>query len=148
MSEREVRDFFRGTIACDLLSLCIGDMIGAGSTRTVFRTPDPEIVLKFETSAQRFQNIMEWETWQIVKDTNYKEWFVPCINIADCGSILKQNFARDMEPNEVPETLPAFFADVKKENFGMYNGHVVCRDYGNHMLIDRGLTKKMIKADW
>ncbi len=148
MSERDVREYFRGTICSDLLSLCISDAIGTGSTRTVFKTPDPTVVLKFETSAQRFQNIMEWETWQIARDTKYALWFAPCIAISDSGTILKQGFARDMTLAEAPDTLPAFFADVKRENFGIYDGRVVCRDYGNHLLIDRGLTGKMTKAEW
>lgn len=148
MSHKEVQAYFTNTIANDLLNLFARRHIADGSTRTVYRI-NTEQIAKFECDAGRFQNVMEWETWEIVKHTKYKEWFAPCIEISDNGSILVQAFCRDLEPAELPEKLPVFFCDVKKENFGMYEGHVVCRDYGNSYLIDRGFnTKKMKKAEW
>ncbi len=148
MTEEAVKRYFQNTISNDLFSLCVGSLVAVGSSRTVFRASNPEFVYKFETSAHSFQNMMEWETWQIVKDTKHKKWFAPCSAISDCGTVLAQVYCRDLEINELPEELPAFFADVKRDNFGIYKNQIVCRDYGNHFLIDRGLTNKMIKAEW
>lgn len=144
-----IKEYFPGTIAGDLLYLCVDKQIGDGSTRKVFKSSlVPNTVFKFETTSQRFQNILEWETWEIVKTYKHKLWFAPCLRISDCGTILVQAFCRDLEDNELPEEIPSFFADIKRENFGMYEGHVVCRDYGNTFLIDKGLNNKMKKAEW
>ena len=148
MTDSEVRANFPGTLAKDMLSLCLGEAIGEGSTRTVYRSTNPDYVYKFETSARRFQNIMEWETWDIIRLTKHKLWFVPCVDIADCGTILVQKYARPLEIHELPEDIPAYFADVKQSNWGMYQGHPCCLDYGNTFLIDKGVNNKMRKAEW
>src|SRR6267154_323177 len=115
MSDKDVRSYFINVISQDLLSLVVGDVISVGSTRTVYRATEASKVVKFETIERRFQNIMEWETWQIVKDTKYKLWFAPCVDISPCGTILVQKFCRDLEDRELLDEIPAFFADVKRE---------------------------------
>jgi hypothetical protein len=145
----DTEKYFSNTISNDLFALVAGKIVDIGSTREVFRdSRDTNHVLKFETGAQRFQNVMEWETWQVVKWTPQKFWFAPCADISPNGSILVMKYCRDMEDDELPEELPAFFADIKRSNFGIYDGHVVARDYGNSYLIDRGLTRKMRKVEW
>lgn len=148
MQNQEILKYFTNTISGDFLQLFAGDAIAAGSTRIVCKGINNSTVIKFETCAKRFQNIMEWETWQIIKHTPFKRWFAPCIDISDNGAILIQEFCRDMELKELPEELPAFFCDIKKDNFGIYNDLVVCRDYGNSYLIDNGANKRMKKAEW
>lgn len=143
--------YFNTVVSKDLLDLCTDKAISQGSTRSVYKSAlAADEVLKFETSARRFQNILEWETWQIVQYfPKHKRWFVPCVSISDCGTILIQKYARDLEESELLAELPVYFADIKRENFGMFNGQVVCRDYGNTFLIDRGFnTTRMKKADW
>lgn len=148
MNDKEVRQYFTNTIAQDLFDLVAPECIAIGSTRTVFRANSKQ-VFKFETNAKRFQNIIEWETWEIVKHTKFAKWFAPCIDISNNGAILAQEFCRDLEDSELPEEVPVFLCDIKRSNFGMLDGNVVCRDYGNNYLIDRGFnTKKMKKAEW
>lgn len=145
----ELATYFNNAISRDLFQLCTGAKLADGSTRTVFKLAlNPSQVLKYETVAGRFQNIMEWETWQMVRWTKFAKWFAPCHHISDCGTILIQEYCRDLTNDEIPEELPAFFTDIKRENFGMHGGNVVCRDYGLSLLMDRGLTNKMKKAEW
>lgn len=148
MSDREVRGHFTNTIAQDFLDLFAAEIISEGSTRTVYRSINRDYVIKFETYAKRFQNVVEWETWSIAKHTKFKDWFCPCSDISSNGTILIQRFARDLEEAEWPKELPSFFADVKPENFGWLDGKVVCRDYGNSYLIDKGFSSKMTKVQW
>lgn len=44
--------------------------------------------------------------------------------------------------------MPVFLTDFKPENFGLLNGRVVCHDYGNHLLHERGMSTAMRNAPW
>jgi hypothetical protein len=44
--------------------------------------------------------------------------------------------------------MPAFFTDLKRENFGLLLGRLVCHDYGVNLLMENGMTKRMRKANW
>ena len=48
----------------------------------------------------------------------------------------------------LPAEVPAFFTDLKPGNWGIYNKHPVALDYGKHMMLERGMTSRMRKADW
>ena len=48
-----------------------------------------------------------------------------------------------------PEKVPAYLTDLKKANFGMLNGRLVCHDYGLHMMREVGIaSRRMVKARW
>jgi hypothetical protein len=153
-SELQSLYFNVNTITCDFFHLICSERLGKGVAREVYRSAfDPTMVFKFEKDAGSFQNIMEWETWQNVKFTadlknDYAQYFAPCLGISPCGTILAQRYARPLQDEELPKELPAFFTDIKKSNFGILNNKVVCVDYGNNLLMTRGLTHKKIKADW
>jgi hypothetical protein len=146
-----IYDCFPTVVSKDLFELVCGTKLGEGVARQVYRSNlDPSTVLKFETSAGSFQNILEWETWEAVKFTPYVKWFTPCVCISSCGTVLVQKFARNVEDIDIAahSHLPAFFTDIKKDNWGVLDGQLVCRDYGRTLLLDRGLSKKLRKADW
>ena len=84
-----VWDHFGNTVSRDLLDMCIGTRLGGGLSREVFSFgPDPSLVIKIETEAGHFQNIIEWHTWERIERTRTAKWFAPCVRISDDGKIL------------------------------------------------------------
>ena len=142
--------FSRNTITADFFSLITGDLIGEGSSRAVYECKlDPDIVIKFEHRAGSFQNVAEWQVWDRVGCVlEIKDWFCPCVAISACGSILIQKRAQNIREKELPKRVPAFFTDMKMENWGLYKGKPVIRDYGTHLLLENGMTKRMITPHW
>lgn len=132
----------------ELFRLICGDLIGSGVGRSVYtNTLDSDLVIKFEENAGSFQNVMEWQTWEIVKDTQFAKWFAPCIAISPCGTVLVQK--KTTRADKYPAELPAFLCDIKKSNYGVLkNGDFVCHDYGFHMLMEKGMSKRMQKVSW
>ena len=153
-SELERLYFNANTITLDFFNLMCSERLGKGVSREVYRSAfDPNIVFKFEKDAGSFQNIIEWETWQNVKFTSglkqdYAQYFAPCLAISPCGTILAQAAARPLDHTQLPEYIPSFFTDIKKENFGIIDDKIVCIDYGNNLLMTLGLNKRQRKADW
>ena len=145
-----ILEYFDNTIARDVLyTLIKGDLLGTGVARQVYRCAfDSSLVVKIETTSRSFQNVLEWEAWDAVRLTKYKDWFAPCVSISPCGTVLLQKYTRDLEPDEVPKDVPNFFCDLKVDNWGFYEGRPVCRDYGRTLLMDKGLSSKMKKADF
>lgn len=129
----------------EIESLILGDKLGYGMSRVVYESKlNSTVVFKIEESARRFQNIKEWELWNEHKF--YKpvaDWLAPCVDISACGSILIQK--RTSHPIKWPEKLPTFLTDVKKSNFGLLDGKLVCHDYGNVIF---NLSLRMKKVDW
>lgn len=135
-------------VAHDLfLMLTGGRVLGSGMSRTVY---DWELadnaVVRFEEEGHH-QNVIEWETWQRVRDTDMAKWFAPCLEISPCGRVLVQAMAKDLK-GDLPKKVPAFFTDLKRDNWGKYKGRRVCRDYGIHLMLEKGMSGRMRKADW
>lgn len=108
----------------------------------------PDSVVKVESAAGFFQNVMEWEAWQRLKDTEFAKWLAPCEWISPSGTVLIMKKTIPARDREYLDRMPAFLSDLKKANYGMYNGRLVCHDYGTHLLMDHGMTKRMRKAHW
>lgn len=142
--------YFNNTLSKDLFNLVAGDKISEGSDRSVYNFAlNSDLVVKFETTSKGFQNIMEWETWKVVEnDKDAKRWFAPCIQISPCGTILLMEKTTPAPRDKYPLKIPAFLTDTKYSNYGILRGKFVCHDYGLHLLMENGLTKRMIKADW
>lgn len=144
-----MQSYFNTTIAKDLLDLIVGDLIGEGAFRTVYvYKPNPDYVVKFETGAQCFQNVIEHYTWGQVEETEFAKWFAPVHLISSCGTVLLMRRTEPLQKSQLPGKMPGFFTDMKRTNFGMLNGQVVCHDYGANLLMSNGLKKKMVKARW
>ena len=135
------------TVLRDVFWLLCGRELGRGAARIVYATKAfDEAVIKIEDGGGSFQNIIEWETWQVVKGTELERWFAPCIDISSCGTALIQ--ARTVQPRNYPKQLPIFLTDTKRSNYGLYKGRFVCHDYGLHMLWEFGMSKRAKKAHW
>lgn len=92
---------------------------------------DSTKVIKVENCDERFQNVMEWETWNSCKDIKgLSKWLAPCYAISHSGTFLIMERTLDLRLEEMPKLLPQFIDDRKIENLGMLNGQVVARDYG------------------
>ena len=127
--------------------LLCGWQLGGGMSRTVYSCNLlPDSVVKVEERGGNFQNIVEWETWSRVRDTKFAKWFAPCSWISPTGAVLIM--ARTSPAELYPSEMPAFFCDFKRENYGRYNGCLVCHDYGTNMLFEFGMTKRMKKVEW
>ncbi len=145
-----VEEYFKNTVSKDLLSLVVGDKIGYGLGREVYEyLPDKSLVIKFETKAKSFQNITEWETWQRCQWViGIHQWFAPCISISDCGTILLQKRTHTVDVLKYPDKIPAFLSDTKVSNYGFIGRQFVCHDYGTHLMMENGMTKRMRKVNW
>jgi hypothetical protein len=132
----------------DLMGMIIGDELGYGiDRRTYVFAQDPTKVVKFQIEQNYFQNALEFEVWQQVKNTPYERWFAPCYGITAGGSVLLQARTGPL-PKKLPELMPAFLFDFQRKNYGTYKGRIVCHDYGFPKIITSGLSKRMKKADW
>ena len=133
----------------ELKSLMLGELIGEGMSRKVYACKhDPDYVVKVEDRARMFQNVAEWEAWTWVRGTKKEKWLAPCLDISACGSILLQRRAGPLRPQARPKTVPAFLTDVKRENFGYLDGHLVCFDYGTILSGFRDLSAKPKKTNF
>lgn len=150
MSESTWRQAF--DLLCD-------QQIGYGMSRRVFSSKLlPDCVIKVEDGAERFQNIIEWETWQRIKNTEHSRWFARCRWISPNGVILIMERTRPAAPSEFPARMPAYLCDFKRTNYGMAPSQdrhgkpgkewFVCHDYGTNLLFENGMTKRMRKAEW
>lgn len=146
----DAASYFAGTIPKDLFRLIAGEQLGKGIGREVYVfLPIPTLVIKFEIAATSFQNVLEWETWDRIKDCpRVARWFAPIVSISICGSILLQKRVEKARLNEYPDKVPAFVADLKRANWGMLNGKLVCIDYGRTLLMEEGMTTRMKRASW
>lgn len=129
-------------------SLLCSELIGRGSARKVYACRvDPTLVVKIEKGGRSFQNVSEWEIWDYGYD-EFSKWLAPCVQISSCGGILLQKRAEPLRDSDLPERIPAFLTDIKKENFGMLNGRVVCVDYGTMIARVTDASRRLVKARW
>ena len=128
--------------------LC-SQVIGEGSARKVYSSAIlPDCVVKVEESSKSFQNIAEWQAWQQVKDTPAAKWFAPCVEISPSGSVLLMRRVERVPKSMYPKRVPAFFTDLKRANWGLLEGRMVCCDYGVTNLIHYGMTSGTKAAKW
>lgn len=136
-------------IQYESLNVLCGDKLGEGIHRTVFRNAfDYGMVVKIANNEAGIRaNIEEMQTWNDVHG-EVQHWFAQCRHLSSYGSILIQEFVPSIPKGKYK--IPAFFTDLKQDNFGLVVGteksQVVCRDYGFHLLREKGMTKKLI--DW
>lgn len=133
----------------ELQSVVCGDLLGEGSARKVYVCKlNSDHVVKVETRGGSFQNVSEWETWSWVQGSQMARWFAPCEFISNCGSILIQKRVEPIRLNERPPMLPAFLCDLKRENFGILGGKIVCCDYGTVPSAIRNASRRMVRVEW
>lgn len=129
--------------------LLCGDLIAEGCSRTVYECDyDKSCVVKIhrDTEFLPSDNILEWELWDMIKymDNEASKWFAPCVRISDNGRILIQKKTKPLTDKQWSQLskVPSFLSDIKRENFGMYKGHVCMHDYA-FTLYRLGISNKM-----
>lgn len=139
--------------------LLCDEMIGRGMSRNVFSSKIlPDCVIKVEEGSGQFQNVIEWETWQRVKDTPASRWFAACKWISPNGTLLVMERTRPPGMGDYPEKMPVFLCDFKRANFGLSQlpdvktgkptNTFVCHDYGTNLLFENGMSKRLRAANW
>lgn len=142
-------DYFKEVIEHDFFKMFCGEKIGEGKGREVWTYAfDDKYVIKFETHKHSFQNVTEWKLWNDAHPCfpEARNWLAPCYRISECGRVLMQE--RTTPAVKFPRKVPAFLTDLKRDNFGMFEGRFVCHDYGYHLMCNEGLSTKMKKAKW
>lgn len=134
----------------DAFNLLCGNKIGSGIHRDVFECRlRPDLVVKVEIveTWRYFANVHEMKFWN---DNEYRKditkWLAPCEYLSPDGRILLQ---RRVDPigskTRLPDKLPAFLTDVKKDNYGLLDGRLVCFDYA---LSIPNPSTRLKKVDW
>jgi len=129
--------------ADDLANLVIGDFVASGQTRDVYVwRPDPSCVVKVQRfGAPWFQNITEYETWHAARGTPAEKWLAPVCWCSRSGHILVQKRTYPTD-KPLPRSIPKFLEDSKRSNWGLWDGRMVCHDYGTASAINNGVRSK------
>lgn len=145
----ETSEYFKAnTISRDFFHLIVGEKIGYGVARETYEcNTDKNLVIKFETGGQSFQNIIEHKFWE---DNSHCEevnrWLAPVVSISTCGSVLLMKRTEPIPRSfKLPLKMPSFLGDFKRTNFGLLDGKLVCHDYGTSQF---GTDTKLRKANW
>lgn len=135
-----------------ILSLC-GKKLGAGVYRTVYEyNLDNRYVIKIEPNSTE-SNITEYLLWSEIKgligDLAWvKDWFAPILWMSPNGKILVMRKTDEKANKERPKAVPAFFTDLKRDNFGWIGNKFVCHDYGFfHKFINYSSKMQSIHKD-
>ncbi len=119
-------------IFADAFNLLCGERINYGAHRTVYHCRlDPTCVVKVEQEAvyTQFANVFEMEFWD--QHCDYEpvaKWLAPCHYLSPNGQVLIQTKTTPWL-GPLPEKMPSFLTDLKRENFGNLDGRMVCVDY-------------------
>jgi hypothetical protein len=131
------------------LSILCGEKLGEGSGRIVYRNEfDNKLVVKVAiNSAGVRANIEEFNTWECVQFVDkINVYFAKVYSMTELGSILIQEYISDIPKGNYK--IPSFFTDLKPENYGVIYvkelPQIVCRDYGLHLLREKGMRLKLI----
>lgn len=146
-------DYNKGFLT-DGIRFLIGKKLGEGVSREVYEYGgNPvEYVVKIETEGDRFQNVVEYQFWQSVRDApDMLRWIAPCARISPQGNYMIQERTTPITLGELRKRLPkvpVWCSDLKVSNWGrLPNGKIVCHDYGTHVAIGHASTR-LRKADW
>lgn len=137
-------------IAADAFNLLCGRKLGGGIHRDVFECRlRPDLVVKVETDTnwRYFANVHEMKFWD---DNQYHKavsrWLAPAEYLSPDGRILLQRRVEPIrESDKLPEKLPAFLSDIKRDNFGWLDGRLVSVDYA---LAPNNPSLRLRKVDW
>lgn len=139
-----VNDWF---LLSDFTDMFVGGLIAHGNSRSVYDYRlNKNYVIKIDRSGQ-FDNVSEWDIWHNLKDKpEVAKFLAPCIHISSCGRVLIQRKTKPVKSEDLPEQVPAFFHDLKLQNWGKIGKNVVCHDYANHSFFTMGMD--LVKAEW
>lgn len=121
----------------DGFNLLCGEKIASGYSRDVFECRiRKDLVVKVERNSadmRTFCNVQEQLNWdQNQYHEKVAKWLAPCRYLSKDGLVLLQVRCEPLPASyKVPDKLPAFLTDIKRENFGLLDGRLVCVDYAS-----------------
>jgi len=137
-------------IHLDAFNLLCGKLLGEGIHRKVFECklrPDLVCKVEYDTNYRDFANVKEAQFYW--DNEHYKpvaSWLAPVRFLSPDGRILLQDRADAVGSEyKLPEKVPSFLTDLKRENFGILKGRLVCLDYS--MAINSP-SARLKKAQW
>lgn len=121
----------------DAFNLFCGDLLGSGIHRKVFECKlRDDLVVKVEDNEPKyawraFANVHEMTFWEDHKLFEpVARWLAPCEWMSPDGLVLLQKRVAMLPLDyELPKRMPTFLTDFKRENYGLYEGRLVCVDY-------------------
>lgn len=128
-------------IAEDLFSLFVGKKVGIDVARDYYLCAfDSRYIIKVERLMGSFQNIKEWQCWQAIQNSRYRNLFAPCKSISPNGFVLVQERTSPMLPGiEIPYDF-SMFDEIDYDNFGVIDGRVVAHNYALTGLLEKVLN--------
>ncbi len=120
----------------DSFNLLCGDKLGSGIHRDVFQCrlrPDLVVKVEIEEAWRLFPNVKEQRFWD--ENQRYKkvaDWLAPCEYLSPDGRVLLQKKCDPLPTSyKLPGKLPTFLTDIKRDNFALLDGRLVCVDYAS-----------------
>jgi len=134
MTEREIDD------------LIDREPFGHGVGRAAFAVPsDPSVIVKKQKGRYPGANIIEWELWHALKETELRNLFGECFAISETGKYLIMERLEDLTNPGWDKMIqvPFWFADRKCSAFGKAaNGAIKIRDYAS-VVLERTLDSRL-----
>lgn len=130
--------------------LCHQDKIGSGIHRDVFECRlNDKWVVKVETDLpwRYFANVHEMKFWDDNRHCKaIAKWLAPCEFLSPDGLLLIQHRCQPLrDSDKLPGKVPAFLTDIKRDNWGILDGRLVCFDYALNI---PSPSTRLKKADW
>lgn len=138
----------------EIIRMVCGKKIGEGATRLVYEhAMDATKVVKVEPDGHSWHNANEAQVWNTLRGTPLAKWLCPVFLFSPYGRVIVMGRCPPIQRQQVPRLIPAFLNhDVKTENWGMWNDHPVCLDYGLSSIFDflfrKGAPGRLVKAKW
>jgi hypothetical protein len=127
-------------------------LIGKGTYRRVYEHPDDNtLVVKVlrKNKKTNKSNEIEWKIWNAIKDTEYAEYFCPCIELTKEGYLIMNRCDPIEDTIEGHKTVYVLGIPIieshRWKNKGILDDRVVVLDFGNPQnldLLDVLLTKQ------
>jgi hypothetical protein len=144
--------FFNNKYSEDVFDLLCGEHIGTGAYRAVYECRvNSDWVIKVELGDD-YANIAEYAVWGACefkhdKNQDWSQWLAPCRYLSPNGKFLIQDRTGPLAGMSLPDKIPNFLDDTHLQNWGSYDGRVVCHDYANHAFFTR-FQPKLTKHTW
>ncbi len=144
--------FSTDAVCRSIATTILGSKINSGYSRDVYHCYcNDDLVVKVAKNFDGIQaNHAEFELWGKVQHwegtaENLKDWFVPSIIISEDGKVLLSEYAQPVREDEMPEKVLNCLTDLKASNFGLHDGKIKCLDYGLNLIIEKGITQRLVK---
>lgn len=132
----------------DAFNLLCGEKIGSGVYRDVFACrirPDCVVKVEIQETWRSFCNVLESRFWSDHEhNAAVSKWLAPVVFTSPDGLVTLQRRAEPLT-GPLPPEMPEFLTDLKRANFGILDGRIVCVDYAFQNV---RTSTRMRKVQW